>query len=70
MIEFVVGADAQVWPMVAAGTSNSEIMAAHDIRPLFDDEDSAADEPADIHEQMNEVDAAVTAKSRENAGDK
>ena len=70
VIEFVVGADAQVWPMVAAGTSNSEIMAAHDIRPLFDDEDSAADEPADIHEQMNEVDAAVTAESRENAGDK
>ena len=70
VIEFVVGADAQVWPMVAAGTSNSEIMAAHDIRPLFDDEDSAADEPADIHEQMNEVDAAVVAQSRENAGDK
>ena len=70
VIEFVVGADAQVWPMVAAGTSNSEIMAAHDIRPLFDDEDSAADEPADIHEQMNEVDAAVVAESGENAGDK
>jgi acetolactate synthase-1/2/3 large subunit len=39
VIDFIVGADAQVWPMVAAGTSNDEIMAARDIRPLFDDED-------------------------------
>ncbi|MGV0742005.1 acetolactate synthase large subunit [Mycolicibacterium sp. XJ870] len=38
VIDFTVGADAQVWPMVAAGTSNDEIMAARDIRPLFDDE--------------------------------
>ncbi|WP_299556369.1 acetolactate synthase large subunit [uncultured Mycolicibacterium sp.] len=37
VIDFIVGADAQVWPMVAAGTSNDEIMAARDIRPLFDD---------------------------------
>ncbi|MGI5125298.1 acetolactate synthase large subunit [Pseudonocardia sp. CA-107938] len=36
VIDFVVGADAQVWPMVAAGTSNDEIMAARHIRPLFD----------------------------------
>jgi acetolactate synthase-1/2/3 large subunit len=36
VIDFVVGADAQVWPMVAAGTGNSEIMAARNIRPLFD----------------------------------
>ena len=40
VVEFVVGADAQVWPMVAAGTSNDEIMAAQDIRPLFDDNDN------------------------------
>lgn len=75
VIEFVVGANAQVWPMVAAGTSNSEIMAARDIRPLFDDEESAADDPADIHEQMAEVDAAVvsgtpSASADETAGDK
>ncbi|WP_422749744.1 acetolactate synthase large subunit [Mycobacterium sp. WMMD1722] len=37
VIDFTVGADAQVWPMVAAGTGNDEIMAARDIRPLFDD---------------------------------
>ncbi|BBX87509.1 acetolactate synthase large subunit [Mycolicibacterium aubagnense] len=39
VIDFIVGADAQVWPMVAAGTSNDEIMAARDIRPLFDNEE-------------------------------
>ena len=38
VIDFIVGADAQVWPMVAAGTSNDEIQAAHGIRPLFGDE--------------------------------
>ena len=38
VIDFVVGADAQVWPMVAAGTSNDEIQAARGIRPLFDHE--------------------------------
>lgn len=37
VIDFVVGADAQVWPMVAAGTGNDQIMAARNIRPLFDD---------------------------------
>ena len=37
VIDFIVGADAQVWPMVAAGCGNDEIMAARDIRPLFDD---------------------------------
>ncbi|MGU3434207.1 acetolactate synthase large subunit [Actinomycetes bacterium M1A6_2h] len=41
VIDFIVGADAQVWPMVAAGTSNTEIMAARDIRPLFDNDESA-----------------------------
>ncbi|MBE9376220.1 acetolactate synthase large subunit [Saccharopolyspora sp. HNM0983] len=40
VIDFVVGKDAQVWPMVAAGKSNDEIMAARDIRPLFDEEEA------------------------------
>ncbi|GLZ47890.1 acetolactate synthase [Actinomycetospora sp. NBRC 106375] len=45
VIDFTVGADAQVWPMVAAGTGNDQIMAARDIRPLFDDpETGGADE--------------------------
>ncbi|KJK53471.1 acetolactate synthase 1 catalytic subunit [Lentzea aerocolonigenes] len=38
VVDFVVGQDAQVWPMVAAGTGNDEIMAARGIRPLFDEE--------------------------------
>ncbi|MFS8100173.1 acetolactate synthase large subunit [Lentzea alba] len=39
VIDFVVGQDAQVWPMVAAGTGNDEVMAARGIRPLFDEEE-------------------------------
>ena len=39
VIDFVVGKDAMVWPMVAAGTSNDEIMFARDVRPTFDDDD-------------------------------
>jgi acetolactate synthase-1/2/3 large subunit len=38
VVDFTVGADAQVWPMVAAGTGNDQIMAARGIRPLFDEE--------------------------------
>ncbi|MDQ3601286.1 MAG: acetolactate synthase large subunit [Actinomycetota bacterium] len=38
VIDFVVGKDAQVWPMVAAGTGNDHIMAAQGIRPLFEEE--------------------------------
>src|SRR3954468_5297778 len=37
VIDFVVGHDAQVWPMVAAGSSNDDIMAARDVRPVFGD---------------------------------
>jgi acetolactate synthase-1/2/3 large subunit len=38
VIDFVVGKDAMVWPMVAAGKSNDEIMFARDVRPAFDDD--------------------------------
>jgi len=44
VIDFVVGADAQVWPMVAAGTGNDQIMAARDIRPLFESDEIVADD--------------------------
>jgi acetolactate synthase-1/2/3 large subunit len=40
VIDFVVGKDAQVWPMVAAGYGNNHIMAARDIRPLFGEDES------------------------------
>jgi acetolactate synthase-1/2/3 large subunit len=38
VVDFTVGKDAMVWPMVAAGTSNDSILAARDIRPVFGDE--------------------------------
>jgi acetolactate synthase I/II/III large subunit len=37
VVDFVVGQDAQVWPMVPAGTSNDEIMAARNVRPVWDE---------------------------------
>ncbi|WTW97457.1 acetolactate synthase large subunit [Streptomycetaceae bacterium NBC_01309] len=37
VVDFVVHQDAMVWPMVAAGTSNDEILAARDQRPDFGD---------------------------------
>ena len=42
VVDFMVGKDAMVWPMVAAGTSNDEIMVARGHPPDFDDDD---DEP-------------------------
>ncbi|HJF12053.1 acetolactate synthase large subunit [Corynebacterium falsenii] len=54
VIDFIVGEDAQVWPMVAAGTSNEEIQYARNLRPLFDEDSSAAETPADIHEVTQE----------------
>ncbi len=38
VVDFTVGKDAMVWPMVAAGTSNDDIIAARGIRPVFDEE--------------------------------
>jgi len=38
VVDFTVGKDAMVWPMVAAGTSNDDILAARDVRPDFGDE--------------------------------
>ncbi|UGQ14177.1 acetolactate synthase large subunit [Yinghuangia sp. ASG 101] len=37
VVDFVVHQDAMVWPMVAAGTSNDDILAARDVRPDFGD---------------------------------
>jgi acetolactate synthase-1/2/3 large subunit len=39
VVDFVVGPDAMVWPMVAAGTSNDEILAARDVRPIWGEDD-------------------------------
>ncbi|MGP6173365.1 acetolactate synthase large subunit [Corynebacterium sp. A21] len=50
VIDFIVGEDAQVWPMVSAGASNSDIQYALGLRPFFEGDESAAESPADIHE--------------------
>ena len=39
VVDFVVGEDAMVWPMVASGTSNDEILAARDTRPVWGEDD-------------------------------
>lgn len=39
VVDFVVHQDAMVWPMVAAGTSNDEILATRGVRPDFADVD-------------------------------
>ncbi len=38
VVDFTVGPDAMVWPMVPAGVSNDEILYARDMRPTFDHE--------------------------------
>ena len=54
VVEFIVGEDAQVWPMVAAGASNSDIEYARGLRPFFDEEESAGESPAAIDEVIDE----------------
>ncbi len=39
VVDFVVHKDAMVWPMVAAGTSNDDIMVARGLAPSWDRED-------------------------------
>ncbi|MEP6598100.1 MAG: acetolactate synthase large subunit [Actinomycetota bacterium] len=39
VIDFTVGKDAMVWPMVTAGTSNDSIVAARGLRPVFDSDE-------------------------------
>ena len=39
VVDFICHEDAMVWPMVEAGTSNDEVMAARGVRPDFGDMD-------------------------------
>ena len=39
VVDFIVSRDAMVWPMVAAGTSNDDIMVAREMAPSWDSED-------------------------------
>ncbi|MDN6353310.1 MAG: acetolactate synthase large subunit, partial [Corynebacterium sp.] len=54
VIDFTGGEEAQVWPRIAAGASNDEVQYARDLRPLFDDENSAAEQPSEIHQTIKE----------------
>ncbi|MDN5684815.1 thiamine pyrophosphate-dependent enzyme, partial [Corynebacterium glyciniphilum] len=54
VIDFIVGEDAQVWPMISAGASNNEVQYVRDLRPLFDEENSAAEDPDEIHTMIKE----------------
>ena len=38
VIDFIVSADSQVWPMVAAGVSNDEIQIARGMSPTWEEE--------------------------------
>lgn len=55
VIDFIVGQDAQVWPMIGGGASNEEIQYARGLRPLFDEAQSAAETPAEIDHTMQEA---------------
>ncbi|WP_291314725.1 acetolactate synthase large subunit [Corynebacterium sp. UBA2622] len=65
VIEFIVGEDAQVWPMVEAGANNSDIQYALDIRPFFDMEESAAVTPEAIHEVSEALEKAEAERAQE-----
>lgn len=54
VIDFIVGENSQVWPMISAGTSNSEIQYAKGLRPFFNEADSAAEAPAAISDVIEE----------------
>ena len=61
VVEFIVGEDAQVWPMIAAGASNSDMQYALGMRPFFDMEESAGETPEAINEAIEAVEATEAA---------
>lgn len=67
VIDFIVGQDAQVWPMVSAGASNTDIQYARNLRPLFDEDSSAAS--ASDYSDGNASGYAAHASAAEGAAD-
>ena len=41
--------------MIAGGASNEDMQYVLGLRPLFDENESAAEEPNDIHEALEEA---------------
>ncbi len=52
IVDFVVCRDAMVWPMVPAGVSNDEIMYARGLSPVWDREEEAVDEEAEVTTEL------------------
>ena len=48
VIDFVVSADAMVWPMVPQGVSNSHVQYARDHAPSWDGDEAADGQDADL----------------------
>ncbi|HJD78768.1 MAG TPA: acetolactate synthase large subunit, partial [Corynebacterium pollutisoli] len=70
VIDFIVGEDAQVWPMVAAGASNSDIEYARGLRPFFEGDESAGESPADIHEVLEDAQGETVEEVLEDRAEK
>ena len=68
--EMCIRDSSQVWPMISAGSSNSEIQYARDLRPLFDEDMSAGETPADIHETVAESKTESGADAQADAEEK
>lgn len=66
VIDFIVGEDAQVWPMVPGGSSNSDIQYARDLRPFFDMDESAAESPEEISDAVDKSTQADLGHDTEN----
>ena len=66
VIDFVVGKDAMVWPMVAAGTTNDDIKIARETAPDFEYEDGSDEDRTQRASPENE--AHAVGAGREQAG--
>ncbi|MBY0792045.1 acetolactate synthase large subunit [Corynebacterium sp. MC-04] len=70
VIDFIVGEDAQVWPMVASGHSNDEIQYALNLRPLFDSDQMIDEESVtEVSDVIEEDQARVAAEGTTTATD-
>ncbi|WP_340054875.1 acetolactate synthase large subunit [Corynebacterium parakroppenstedtii] len=70
VIDFIVGEDAQVWPMVASGHSNDEIQYALNLRPLFDSDQMIDEESVtEVSDVIEEDQARVAAEGTTAATD-
>jgi acetolactate synthase I/II/III large subunit len=67
VIDFVVSADAMVWPMVPQGVSNSYVQYARDHSPTWDDDEAETGRSLDT--EVSEATLEVQIEAEEVAGD-